>query len=181
MVIRQKGESQNGCLEKTKHAKFSEKRTFLTPDTHTYVRNGGKCSLFGKFDMLCFLETTVLRFALFALLPTTYFQEHLRMVTTRHSSFRRVSNTLGEKFRKWETLLYNRNVKFLYIDTPIFINFIFFTILPSNSSIHDSPQQYSFLWMNYLKIWKYNAFQTFHTAKFFNLTFTSTFDCKENW
>ena len=64
MVIRQKGESQNGCLEKTKHAKFSEKRTFLTPDTHTYVRNGGKCSLFGKFDMLCFLETTVLRFAL---------------------------------------------------------------------------------------------------------------------
>ena len=117
----------------------------------------------------------------FALLPTTYFQEHLRMVTTRHSSFRRVSNTLGEKFRKWETLLYNRNVKFLYIDTPIFINFIFFAILPSNSSIHDSPQQYSFLWMNYLKIWKYNAFQTFHTAKFFNLTFTSTFDCKENW
>ena len=58
---------------------------------------------------------------------------------------------------------------------------IFFAILPSNSSIHDSPQQYSFLWMNYLKIWKYNAFQTFHTAKFFNLTFTSTFDCKENW
>ena len=30
-VIRQKGESQNGCLKKTKHAKFSEKRTFLTP------------------------------------------------------------------------------------------------------------------------------------------------------
>ena len=30
-VIRQKGESQNGCYKKTKHAKFSEKRTFLTP------------------------------------------------------------------------------------------------------------------------------------------------------
>ena len=29
-VIRQKGESQNGCFKKTKHAKFSEKRTFLT-------------------------------------------------------------------------------------------------------------------------------------------------------
>ena len=25
------GESQNGCFKKTKHAKFSEKRTFLTP------------------------------------------------------------------------------------------------------------------------------------------------------
>ena len=31
-VIRQKGESQNGCSMKTKHVKFSEKRTFLTPD-----------------------------------------------------------------------------------------------------------------------------------------------------
>ena len=26
-----KGESQNGCFKQTKHAKFSEKRTFLTP------------------------------------------------------------------------------------------------------------------------------------------------------
>ena len=30
-VIRQKGQSQNGCFKKTKHVKFSEKRTFLTP------------------------------------------------------------------------------------------------------------------------------------------------------
>ena len=30
-VIRQNGESQNGCFKKTKHAKFPEKRTFLTP------------------------------------------------------------------------------------------------------------------------------------------------------
>ena len=30
-VIKQKGESQNGCYKKTKNAKF------LTPDTHTYV------------------------------------------------------------------------------------------------------------------------------------------------
>ena len=29
-VRRQKDESQNGCFKKTKHAKFSEKRTFLT-------------------------------------------------------------------------------------------------------------------------------------------------------
>ena len=31
LVIRQKGESQNGCLKKAKHAKISEKQTFLTP------------------------------------------------------------------------------------------------------------------------------------------------------
>ena len=30
LVIKQKGKSQNG-YSKTKHAKFSEKRTFLTP------------------------------------------------------------------------------------------------------------------------------------------------------
>ena len=30
-VIKQKGESQNGCFKKTKHAKFPEKRTFLIP------------------------------------------------------------------------------------------------------------------------------------------------------
>ena len=30
--IRQKGESQNGGSKKAKHAKFSEKRTFLTHD-----------------------------------------------------------------------------------------------------------------------------------------------------
>ena len=30
-VIKQKEESQNGCFKKTKHAKFSEKQTFLTP------------------------------------------------------------------------------------------------------------------------------------------------------
>ena len=49
MVIRQKGESQNGCFKKAKHAKISEKNI---------------CLFFGNFDVLCFLETPVLRFAL---------------------------------------------------------------------------------------------------------------------
>ena len=34
LVIRQKGESQNGRFRKTKHVKFSEKRTFLA---HTHI------------------------------------------------------------------------------------------------------------------------------------------------
>ena len=33
-VIRQKGESQNGCFKKTKHAKFSENEHFLPSDRH---------------------------------------------------------------------------------------------------------------------------------------------------
>ena len=65
-VIRKKGESQNGCFKKTKHVKFSGKRTFLTPwYAHVRVRiRGKKCSFFWKFDVFCFLETPVLRFAL---------------------------------------------------------------------------------------------------------------------
>ena len=57
-VIWQKDESQNGCFKKAKHAKISKKQTFLTPDTHTY------CLFFGNFGMLCFVETSVLSFAL---------------------------------------------------------------------------------------------------------------------
>ena len=36
---------------------FRKKERFLPPDTH-------KCPFFGKFDVLCFFETPVLRFAL---------------------------------------------------------------------------------------------------------------------
>ena len=45
-----KGESQNGYFKKTKHAKFSEKRTFLTPDMHNELILC--CSLFTKATLL---------------------------------------------------------------------------------------------------------------------------------
>ena len=57
-VIRQRGESQNGCFKKTKHDKFSEKR---------------KCSFFGKFGVLCFLRNTRFEIRCFALLLTNCF------------------------------------------------------------------------------------------------------------
>ena len=66
---RRKGESQNGCLKKTKRAKFSKKRTFLTPAlpplkrTRACISGVKKCSFSANFGMLCFLETPVLRFA----------------------------------------------------------------------------------------------------------------------
>ena len=65
-VIRQKGKSRNGCFKKTKHVKFSEKRSIVPPDTHSYVYVSGckECSFSGKFDELCFLETPVSRFEL---------------------------------------------------------------------------------------------------------------------
>ena len=60
LVISQLGESQNGGNKKTKHAKFSEKRTFLPRYAH--VR------FFGKFRVLfsCYLRFKI---RLFALLP----------------------------------------------------------------------------------------------------------------
>ena len=50
-VIRVKEESLNGCHKKTKHAKFSEKRTF-PPDTHKMVRNVCFSESLASFDFL---------------------------------------------------------------------------------------------------------------------------------
>ena len=60
-VIRQEGESQNGCFKKIKHAKFSGERPFTPWYAHMHV--GKKNSFFGKFGVLCFLKIRVLRFA----------------------------------------------------------------------------------------------------------------------
>ena len=72
-VKRQKGESQNGVSRKQSTSKFPKNEHFLLPDTHTYVcvPGGKKCSFFGKFDVLCFLETCF-QGRPFALLPTNY-------------------------------------------------------------------------------------------------------------
>ena len=42
---------------------FLKNEDFLPPDTYS-VSGGKKCSFFGKFGMLCFLETPFLRFVL---------------------------------------------------------------------------------------------------------------------
>ena len=41
----------------------------LISTRYVCVSGGKKCSLFGKFDMPCFLDAPVLRFTLFAFLP----------------------------------------------------------------------------------------------------------------
>ena len=50
-----------GVTRKAQHDKFSVIRTY-----HIYVcvSGGKKCSVFRKFDVLCFLVTPVLRFTL---------------------------------------------------------------------------------------------------------------------
>ena len=92
-LIRKKGESQNARNKKTKRAKFSEKRIFLNPQ-YAYVRSqirSKKFSFFGKFAVLCFLVTSVLRFAF---LP--YYQQigflivvfhHLHMIVSTWETY----------------------------------------------------------------------------------------------
>ena len=52
-VIRQKGESQNECFKKTKQAKFSEKRIFLTPLICTFMYQGVRNVRFSE-NLACF-------------------------------------------------------------------------------------------------------------------------------
>ena len=68
-ILRHAGESQNGSNKKAKHAKFcktkktKKPRIFLTP---WYARVH---SFFGKFGVLCYFVTSVLRFALLLYYP----------------------------------------------------------------------------------------------------------------
>ena len=54
-----------GVSRKQSMPNFPKNEHFLHPDTHTYmyVSGGKKCSFFGTFSVLFFLETSVLRFA----------------------------------------------------------------------------------------------------------------------
>ena len=55
-VIRRKGESQNRCCKKTKHVKFSEKRTFLTYwYAHVRVHNQGVRNVHFLENLACFV------------------------------------------------------------------------------------------------------------------------------
>ena len=85
-VTRQKGKSENGCCKKPKHAKFSIKQTFLTPwHAHVCVSGGKNYSFFGKFGVLCFLVTPVLRFALltFYRLPILKYFTHRMIIYSK--------------------------------------------------------------------------------------------------
>ena len=65
----QKGEPQNRCFKKTNYAKFSEKRTYLSP-WHVRVRiRGQDMSVFPKIWLVLFFWNTRFEIRPFALLP----------------------------------------------------------------------------------------------------------------
>ena len=82
---------------------FRKNEDFLPPDTYTYVcvqglRRGKKCSFFGKFGVLCFLETPVLRFTLLYYYKR-YIWWHLKATFCDHNHryFHRYPFPLSEK------------------------------------------------------------------------------------
>ena len=75
-VIRQKGESQDGCFKKTKHTKFSEKRRFLTHCVYQGVRN----VRFLKIWRALFSWNTRFEIRPFVLLPTHSAYQRLKCV-----------------------------------------------------------------------------------------------------
>ena len=86
LVIRQKGESQNVCFKKTKHVKFSEKRTFFTR-WYRVVRNV-EMFVFRKIWPTLFSWNTRFEIHTFALLPTifeVFFSKHLARIAALNS------------------------------------------------------------------------------------------------
>ena len=65
---KEKGQTQSGFSRKHSKSNFPKNKhflpPFLTPCTHTHEIQSKKWSFFGKFGVLCFLETPVLRFSL---------------------------------------------------------------------------------------------------------------------
>ena len=72
---------KTGVSRKQSTPNFPKNEHFLPPDTHTYVcvSGGKKCSFFGKFGVLCFLETLALRFALLPYYQRYYVLKYSKM------------------------------------------------------------------------------------------------------
>ena len=84
-------------LPKNKH--------FLSPRVGNVrnVRNGGKkCSFFGKFGVLCFLVTSILRFALLPIIYDFYLQRRIQnLVKIKDRPFDKSSYRLKVEFIIW--------------------------------------------------------------------------------
>ena len=78
-LIRQKGESQNGCFKKTKHVKFS-----------------------GKFGLLCFHETLVLIFVLLPYYRRCKVNNDVRVSEEIHGLVRNIVRLREKPLQKWE-------------------------------------------------------------------------------
>ena len=100
-VIRQKGESQNGCSKKTKHVKLSKRRTFLTLliRTRTCAYQGVRNVRFSEI-LACFVFLKHLFWdSPFALLPMIWF----------YGFFKRLLSLKNDNV--WKCSLFRCNIK----------------------------------------------------------------------
>ena len=84
-----KGQISKGCCKKTKHAKFKKKKNIFYPlrRKRTCAYQGSQeCLFFGKFSVLSFLVSSVMRFAL---LP------YCRQIVFKHPPVRLKTPTPG--------------------------------------------------------------------------------------
>ena len=82
-------------------AKFSEKRTF----TYECVSGDKKRSLSGKFGLLCFLETPVLRFAYFPYYRLIVTQEETEI---SEDNFAKLVRVVWTPSPVWYTLVFSK-------------------------------------------------------------------------
>ena len=109
---------------------FRQNEHFLLPDTHTYlcVSEGKKCSFFEKFGVLCFLVTSILKFAL----SSYYRRLHASVLfysPRKHQKWKRLSNVC--RGDKKGTLAWNWSA----------IEIINYTVSTSRKSIVESRQE----------------------------------------
>ena len=71
-VIMQRANLKTEVTRKQSTPNSPKNGHFLPPNTQTYISGGEKSSLFGKFSVLSFVETPVLRFALLTYDRRTY-------------------------------------------------------------------------------------------------------------
>ena len=107
-VIRQKGESQNGCFKKNKARQIFRKT--IISYTYVSVSGGKKCSFFGKFGVLCFYGDTRFEICPFAFITDEI--RNLRLPQYHQTSFWLPARRLLRLPEKVETLHINAGRSF---------------------------------------------------------------------
>ena len=109
-IIRQKYESLNGVTRKQSTPHFPKNEHFLPSNTHkcVCVLGGKKCWFFGKFDVLCFLVTPVLRYSLLpdcGRIDHTYIESFVEAGSQDfYSTLGHFSTSFTKRWQVWQRL-----------------------------------------------------------------------------
>ena len=117
-VIRQRGESQNGCFRKTKHAKFSKKRAFLNSwYAHVFTLSPYYRRI--KDFLWCNLYDS----ALCALQNSKFIHFGCVQICTWYNFLKIGNNPNGKKMARWLRYMCTNSFRELLLQTIFAINF----------------------------------------------------------